>query len=64
MALAGVVKWIEHRLQTKGSLVWFPVREHAWIAGWVPRGGHVGGNHNTDVSLPLFLPPFPLSKNK
>ena len=23
-------------LQTKGSLVWFPVRAHAWVAGQVP----------------------------
>ena len=26
-------------LWTKGSLVWFPVRAHAWVAGQTPLGG-------------------------
>ena len=26
-------------LRTKGSPVRFPVREHAWVAGWVPPLG-------------------------
>ena len=48
-------------LWTRGSPIQFPVRAHAWVAGQVPsrvskRKPHVG------VSLPLFLPPFPLSK--
>ena len=30
-ALAGVAQWIECGLQTKGWLVWFPVRAHSWI---------------------------------
>ena len=29
LVLAGVAHWIEHGLQTKGSLVQFPVRAHA-----------------------------------
>ena len=32
-------------LQTKGSLVQFLVRAHAWVAGQVPSEGHVRGNH-------------------
>ena len=32
-------------LQTKGSLVPFPVRAHTWVVGQVPSRGHVGGNH-------------------
>ena len=32
-------------LWTKGSLVRFPVRAHASVAGQVPSGGRVRGNH-------------------
>ena len=54
-------------LQTKGSPVQFPVRAHAWVAGQVPTWGRVRGSQMTfllhiDVSLPLFLPPFPSLK--
>ena len=48
-------------LQIKGSLVWFPVRAHAWIAGQVPRRGVC------ETLMFLFLSfsfPSPLSKNK
>ena len=31
-------------LRTKGSLVQFPVRAHAWVAGQVPSWGCVRGN--------------------
>ena len=44
-------------LQTKGLLVQFPVRAHAWIAGQVPSRGRVRVNH-TLMFLSLFLPPF------
>ena len=54
--LAGVAQWIEHGLQTKGSLVRFPVRAHAWVAGQVPSGGHVRGNHIL-MFLSLFFSP-------
>ena len=37
--LAGAAQWIEHELRTKGSLVRFPARAHAWVAG------HMRGNH-------------------
>ena len=51
-------------LQTEGSPVLFPIGAHAWVAGQVPSWGCVRGNQlmflsHTDVSLPLFLPPFP-----
>ena len=52
-ALARVAQWIECGLQTKGLLVQFPVRAHACIAGQVPSGGHVRGNH-TWMFLPLL----------
>ena len=48
-------------LRTKGSLVQFPVRERVWVAGQVPSRGRVRQPH-TDVSLPLFLLPFPSVK--
>ena len=43
--VTGVAQWVEHGLQTKWSLVWFPVRVPFWIAGQVPSGGHMRGNH-------------------
>ena len=46
-------------LRTKGSLIQFPVRAHAWIAGQVPSGGPHDRQPHIDVSPPLFLPPFP-----
>ena len=47
-------------LQTKGSLVRFPVRAHAWVVGQVPSTGRMRGNHTLIfLSLSLFL--FPLS---
>ena len=51
-------------LQTKGSLVQFPVREHASVVGQVPSWGHATERQpHTNVSLPLsFLSPH--SKNK
>ena len=47
-------------LQTKGSLVRFPVRAHAWIVGQAPSRGLVRGNHKSvflslSPSLPLSL---------
>ena len=64
LALAGVAQWIECCLRTQSLLVGFPVRAHAWVVGWVPGWGCVRGNQSMyllyiDVSLPLFLPPFP-----
>ena len=48
-------------LQIKGSPVQVPVRAHAWVAGQVPSRRCTRGNH-MDVSVPLFLPPFPSLK--
>ena len=47
-------------LRTKVSLVRFPVRAHAWVAGQVPSRGCVRGNHmlmfpSLSFSLPLSL---------
>ena len=47
-------------LQTKGSLVRFPVRAHAWVAGQVPSRGVHGRQPHIDVSL-LLSPSLPLS---
>ena len=51
-------------LQTKGSLVQFPGKAHAWGGGQVLSKGFVRGNHTLlFVSLSLSFP-SPLSKNK
>ena len=60
MALAGVAHGLNAGLQTKGSLVRFPIRAHAWVAGQTPSREHARGNH-TLMFLSLSLP---LSKNK
>ena len=52
------------RLQTKGSLVQFPVRAHSWVVGHVPSRGHVRGNHTLMFLSLSFLFTSPLSKNK
>ena len=52
-------------LTTKGLLVRFPVRAHAWIVGQVPQQGAWERQLHSDVFLPLFLPLYPyLCKNK
>ena len=55
MALAGVAQWLSASPGTKGSPVQFPVRAHAWVAGWVPSRGRVRGNH-TLMFLSLTSP--------
>ena len=47
-------------LWTKGLLVWFPVRAHAWVASQVPSWGCMTGNH----TLMFLSLPSPLSKNE
>ena len=60
IALAGVAQWTEGwPVRTKGSLVRFPVRVHAWAAGKVPPVGASERQPHIDVSLLFFLPPFP-----
>ena len=51
-------------LQTKGSLVRFLGRAHAWVAGQILGGVRSRGDHTlTFLSLSFSLP-SPLSKNK
>ena len=47
-------------LQTKGSLVQFLVRAHAWVVSQDPSRGCERGNH----TLMFFSLLSPLSKNK
>ena len=51
-------------LRTKGSLVRFPVRECAWVAGQVPSRACARGNHTLMFLTLSFSLPSPLSKNK
>ena len=69
-AKVGLQPWLVYlsglsmSLQTKGLLVWFPVRTHAWVVGQPPSRGCLRGNH-TLMFLSLFFSfPSPLSKNK
>ena len=56
------ISWLVIALQTERLTVWFPVRAHAWVTGWVtgqvPRWGAYE-RQPINVSLPFFLPPFP-----
>ena len=63
-ALAGVAQWIERGLRTKEAPVRFPVGSHAWVAGQVPSGGHVRGNHTLMFLAHSFSLSSPLSKDK
>ena len=38
-------------LQTKGLLVQFLVRVHAWVAGQIPSTGHMKGNHTLKIKI-------------
>ena len=65
LALAGVAQsGLSAGLQTKGLLVQFPVRAHAWVAGQLPSGRHVRGNHTLMFLSLSFSLPSPLSENK
>ena len=47
-------------LWTKGSPVRFPVRAHAWVVGQVPSWERMHKRQpHIDVSIPLFVLPFP-----
>ena len=55
--------------QSQRLPVRFPLRAHAWVTGSVTGQGAyerppVSVSPSYQCSLPLFLPPFPLSKNK
>ena len=70
---SGVLPWLvwlsglSAGLQTKRSLVGFPVRTHTWVVSQVPSWGHSKGNRSMyllhiNVSLPLtFSLPSPVS---
>ena len=64
IALATVAQLVGVILQTEGLWVQFSVREHALVVGLVPVVLHTEDNQlmflsHMDVSLPLFLSPFP-----
>ena len=60
-ALAGVSQWLNTGLQSKGSLVQFPVRAHAWVAGQVPSRGDTQGATTHWCFSPSLSPSLPLS---
>ena len=52
-------------LRTKGSPLRFPVRAHAWVAGQVPSGGCMRGNHTLmflSLSFPFPSPSLKINK--
>ena len=57
-ALAGVAQWIDKACEPKG-----PQSGHMGCKPGPQQGAHERQPH-IDISLPLLLPPFPLSKNK
>ena len=57
VTLAGVAEWAEHSLGTKAQ---FPVRAHAWVAGQVPSGDDLRGNHTLMFLSLSFSLPYPL----
>ena len=61
--LAGVAQWTECRPANQRVAGSIPVRAHAWGAGQAPWTQVRERQPRIDVSLLLFLPPFP-SKNK
>ena len=61
--LTDVAQWIESGLRTKGSMVQFVVRAHAWVAGQVSSTGYVRDNHIL-VFLSLSFSSSTLSKNE
>ena len=48
----------ECRPVDQGDASLIPSRAHAWVAGQVHSGGVCERQPHTDVSLPLFFPPF------
>ena len=50
-------------LRSKESLVWFPVRAHAWVVGKVPSRGRARDNHTLMFFSLSFSFPYPLKIN-
>ena len=59
MALAGVAQWIECRPVNQRVVSSIPSWHECLGCRQVPSRGHVKGGPHIDVSLPIFLPPFP-----
>ena len=62
-ALAGGLSWLVVFPQTERSLVQFLIRPQV-PGAWAKSVSGTCDRPANDVSLLLFLPPFPLSKNK
>ena len=63
-ALAGVAQWIECRPANQRVASSIPSQGTCLGCGPGPQWRPCKRQPHTDVSLPLFLPPFLLSKNK
>ena len=64
LAIAALPQWVEHRSENWKVAGLILSQDTSWVVGQVPRCGGVRGTQlillsHTDVSLPLFLPPFP-----
>ena len=63
-ALADVVQWIVHWPENQRVASSIPSQDTCLGCKPGPRRGLHERQPHIDVSLPLFLPPLPLSKNK
>ena len=57
-----MAQWTACRPANQGSLVQFPVRANAWVAGQVPSRGHARDNHTLMFLSLSFCIPSPLFK--
>ena len=62
IALTSVAQFVERPPTNQKITGRFLVRAHSWIVGLFPSW-YTCERHATDVSLPLFLPSFPIFKN-
>ena len=63
LALAGVAQWIDCQPANQRVTGLIPGQGTCLGCGPGPHLGVCEGQPHTDVSLPLFLPPFPSLKN-
>ena len=59
LALAGVAQWIEHQPANQRVIGSIPTQGTCLGCGLGPQVGVHETQPHIDVSLPLFLPPFP-----